>query len=405
MRIDVLTLFPEMFQGPTNESLLKKAQQKGLLSLEVVNLRDFTSDKHKTADDTPYGGGPGMVMKVDVVARALSSIVNRPSSVILLCPTGKQLTQQKVNELAKQEHLVLLCGHYEGVDERVREMVDEEISIGDYVLTGGEIPAMVLIDAVARHIPGVVKESESVKQDSYYDGLLDFPSYTRPEEFSGKKVPDVLLSGNHAEIAKWRREQALIKTRQRRPDLLAKANVYLALLHYPVYNKRQDIVSTCITGFDLHDIARCACTFGIKKYYVVNPLPAQREFAELIRSFWMDDSSLEFNWTRAEAFKLISIKESLDETIDAIIRAEGQKPTVVGTSAKAVGKTKFKDLKREMSGAKQPYLLVIGTGWGIADEVFERFDLILEPIIGKDEYNHLSVRSANAIILDRLLGR
>src|SRR3989339_2061634 len=225
MHIDILTLFPEMFQGPISESLLKKAQEKGLLSINVVNLRDFTSDKHKTADDTPYGGGPGMVMKVDVVARALSSIVNRPSSVILLCPTGKQLTQQKVNELAKQEHLVLLCGHYEGVDERVREMVDEEISIGDYVLTGGEIPAMVLIDAVARHIPGVVKEEKSVSQDSFYEGLLDYPSYTKPEDLDGEKVPEVLCSGRHKDIDSFRRKAALKKTLYRRPDLLAKATL------------------------------------------------------------------------------------------------------------------------------------------------------------------------------------
>src|SRR3989339_485215 len=225
MRVDVLTLFPEMFQGPMSESLIQKAREKGLLNLRVVNIRDFALDKHKTADDTPYGGGPGMVMKVDVVARALSSIVNRPSSVILLCPTGKQLTQQKVNELAKQEHLVLLCGHYEGVDERVREMVDEEISIGDYVLTGGEIPAMVLIDAVARHIPGVVKEEKSVSQDSFYEGLLDYPSYTKPEDLDGEKVPEVLCSGRHKDIDSFRRKAALKKTLYRRPDLLAKATL------------------------------------------------------------------------------------------------------------------------------------------------------------------------------------
>jgi len=214
-----------MFQGPLDESLLKKAQEKGLLSLNIVNLRDFTTDKHKTADDSPYGGGAGMVMKVDVIGKALSSVVSRQSLVILMCPTGKLLSQNKIREMAKEEHLILLCGHYEGVDERVREMVDEEISIGDYVLTGGEIPAMVLIDAVARHIPGVVKEEESVKKDSFYEGLLDYPSYTKPEEFEGKKVPEVLLSGHHAEIEKWRRKEALKRTLYRRPDLLAKADL------------------------------------------------------------------------------------------------------------------------------------------------------------------------------------
>lgn len=180
-------------------------------------------------------------------------------------------------------------------------------------------------------------------------------------------------------------------------------NVYIALLHHPVYNKRKDIVSTCITGFDLHDIARSALTYGIKKYYVVNPLPAQREFARRIIDFWMDEGSMEFNWTRAEAFKLISIKESLEETIDEITRDEGRKPKIVGTSAKPRGNSKFEDLKLEIRKSKHPFLLLFGTGWGMADEFFEKVDYILEPIPGESEYNHLSVRSATAIILDRLL--
>lgn len=234
MKIDILTLFPEMFQGAINESLLKKAQLRGLLSFNVVNIRDYALDKHKTADDTPYGGGSGMVMKVEPLFRAIENRKSKSlrqssgqvdSRVILMCPTGEKLTQEKINKLAKLDHLVLVCGHYEGVDERVRTMVDEEISIGDYVLTGGEIPAMVLIDAVARQIPGVVKEEESVKNDSFYAGLLDYPSYTRPEEFEGQRVPDVLLSGNHAEIDRWRRTEALRRTLIRRPDLLAKVDL------------------------------------------------------------------------------------------------------------------------------------------------------------------------------------
>lgn len=179
--------------------------------------------------------------------------------------------------------------------------------------------------------------------------------------------------------------------------------VYIALLHYPVYNKRKDIVTTCITGFDLHDIARSAITYGIKKYFVVNPLPAQREFARRIFDFWMDEESLEFNWTRAEAFKLISIKADLDEVIEEIKKIEGIKPKVIATSAKAKGDLKFKNFKLEIDSSI-PYLILFGTGWGLADEVFKKVDHILEPIRGISDYNHLSVRSAVAIILDRLLG-
>lgn len=222
MRIDVLTLFPEMFQGPMSESLLKKAQEKGLLSLRIVNIRDYASDKNKTVDDTPYGGGPGMVMKPDVLADAISSTGGR---VILMCPTGKRLTHEKVEDLSGYEHLTIVCGHYEGVDERVRKMVDEELSIGDYVLTGGEIPAMVLVDAVARQVPGVIKEDESVRRDSFYNSLLDYPSYTKPDEYNGERVPEVLLSGNHKKISSWRRERSLEKTLRLYPGLLAKANL------------------------------------------------------------------------------------------------------------------------------------------------------------------------------------
>lgn len=208
------------------ESLIKKARDKGLLNINLVDIRDFTADKHKTADDTPYGGGPGMVMKPEPLTKAIKKVMGPRSKVILLCPTGTTLDQEKAKALANEEHLILICGHYEGIDERIRnKYVQEEISIGDYVLTGGEIPAMVIIDCISRLIPGVVKEDESVRRDSFYEGLLDYPSYTRPEEFEGEKVPEVLLSGNHKEIEDWRRKESLKKTLEKRPDLLVKAKL------------------------------------------------------------------------------------------------------------------------------------------------------------------------------------
>ena len=219
MQFDVLTLFPEMFE-PIKQSILGKAIENEKVKLKLVNIRDFSKDKHKKVDDTPYGGGAGMVMKPDVVYDAYKSVYEENAKVIYLSPQGKTLNQKKVEELSKEKHLILLCGHYEGIDQRVIDkIVDEEISIGDYVLTGGEIPAMVLIDTVSRYIDGVLNQ-ESIKEESFSQGLLEYPQYTRPEIFEGEKVPEILLSGHHENIEKWRQEQALKITKQKRPDLL-----------------------------------------------------------------------------------------------------------------------------------------------------------------------------------------
>ena len=219
MQFDVLTLFPEMFE-PIKQSILGKAIENEKIKLKLVNIRDFSKDKHKKVDDTPYGGGAGMVMKPDVVYDAYKSVYEENAKVIYLSPQGKTLNQKKVEELSKEKHLILLCGHYEGIDQRVIDkIVDEEISIGDYVLTGGEIPAMVLIDTVSRYIDGVLNQ-ESIKEESFSEGLLEYPQYTRPEVFEGKKVPEILLSGHHENIEKWKKEQALKITKQKRPDLL-----------------------------------------------------------------------------------------------------------------------------------------------------------------------------------------
>lgn len=225
MKFDVLTLFPEMFE-PMKQSIIGRAIDKGLLEVNLVNIRDFSKDKHKKVDDTVYGGGAGMLMKPDVVYEAFKSVKSEKSKVIFLSPQGKKLCQNKVEELAKQEHLILLCGHYEGIDQRVIDkIVDEEISIGDYVLTGGEIPAMVLIDSVSRYIDGVIT-GESTSEESFSgEGLLEYPQYTRPEEFEGMKVPEVLQSGHHENINKWRRKEAIRITYQKRPDLLEKVNL------------------------------------------------------------------------------------------------------------------------------------------------------------------------------------
>lgn len=224
MKIDILTLFPEMFAGVLGSSMLKKAEEKEAVTYSLENFRRFSNNKHLTVDDYPYGGGAGMVLKPQPIFDAVSHLTEKTDAkprIILLCPQGDRFDQSKAEELAQEEHLIFICGHYEGYDERIREhLVTDEISIGDYVLTGGELGAMVVIDSVVRLLPGVLGNEDSPIHDSFSTGLLEHPHYTRPADFRGMKVPDVLLSGNHAKIAEWRKEQSLKRTRERRPDLL-----------------------------------------------------------------------------------------------------------------------------------------------------------------------------------------
>jgi len=230
MRIDVLTIFPEVVHGGVDYSIVKRARDKGLLSVFVHDLRDHTTDKHRTTDEPPYGGGAGMVMKPEPIFAAAEHVKNEywteQSKIILTSPQGEVFTQARAAELSQCPHLVFICGHYEGVDERVREhLVAEELSIGDYVLTGGELPALVILDAVIRLMPGVLGDEQSALEESFSEGLLEYPQYTRPADFRGWTIPEVLLSGHHAEIAKWRRRESLRRTLARRPDLLAEATL------------------------------------------------------------------------------------------------------------------------------------------------------------------------------------
>ncbi|MBN1263511.1 MAG: tRNA (guanosine(37)-N1)-methyltransferase TrmD [Candidatus Pacebacteria bacterium] len=241
MKIEILTLFPEMFVGPLSQSILKRAQKKGILQIKIHNLRNWANDPHKTVDDRPYGGGAGMILKIEPVYKAVCDLKSKNQKVILLTPQAQVLKQKKVRELSALKNLILICGHYEGIDERIRRhLVDEEISVGDYILTGGEIPAMVLTDAITRLIPGVLKKKEATKNESFSaleltdysqaeskigkqpkpKSLLDYPQYTHPRSFRGWSVPKVLLSGNHQKIKNWRQNQSLKRTRSRRPDLL-----------------------------------------------------------------------------------------------------------------------------------------------------------------------------------------
>jgi tRNA (guanine37-N1)-methyltransferase len=411
-----------MLASALGHSILRKAQERNLISVRAIDLRDYTTDKHRTADDYPYGGGQGMVMKPEPLVTAIEDVRRNSAAarVVLLSPKGKLFRQKDAARLAGETEIVLVCGRYEGVDARIDAFVDEELSIGDYTLSGGEPAANVVIDAVSRLIPGVLGNESSAGEESFSDGLLEYPQYTRPEEFRGMKVPQVLLSGDHDRIKQWRREMSLEITRARRPDLFAnaaltadekrrwrgvRAPVFVALLHHPVYDKNGQVVTTAVTNMDIHDIARSGRTYGIKGFFVVTPVKALQKLALKIIAHWEAGYGSQYNVTRKEALALARISDSLDNVIVEIESECGEKPAIVVTSAKPGGiRTSFTELREMLQKEFRPILILLGTGWGLTQEVFSQADYILESIQGPTDYNHLSVRSAAAIILDRLLG-
>jgi len=421
LKFTLITIFPHMLDSALGHSILKKAQEKGLIEVEQVDLRAYTHDRHHVTDDSPYGGGQGMVMKPEPLAAAIEDArrKNAQARVILLAPQGRVFNQSAAARLANEKEIVLICGRYEGIDERVKTFVDEELSIGDYTLTGGEPAANVVIDAVARLIPGVLGNENSPAEDSFSDGLLEYPQYTRPEDFRGMKVPEVLLSGDHEKIAQWRREQSVTLTRQRRPDLLtnsdfkisaktqaAQAAVYVALVHYPVYDKNHHVVTTAVTNMDIHDISRSGRTYGVKGFYVVTPVKALQKLALKIIDHWETGYGSEYNVTRKQALEITRIANCLDDVIIDIERESGEKPAIVVTSARPMGvRTSFAALRDMLNNKTRPFLIIFGTGWGLTETIISQSDYVLEAVEGYTDYNHLSVRSAAAIILDRLMGR
>lgn len=420
----VITIFPQMFASFLGHSILKRAQEKNLVKINLIDLRDYTTDKHRMTDDYPYGGGQGMVMKPEPLVAAIEAArkTNPQARIVLLAPHGRVFRQSEAQRLAGENEIVLLCGRYEGLDERVKAFIDEEISVGDYTLSGGEPAANIVIDAVTRLIPGVLGNENSTVEESFSDGLLEYPQYTRPEEFRGMKVPEVLLSGDHQRIKDWRREKSLAITRQRRPDLIAAANltgaataskkprrapIYVALLHHPVYDKNHQVVTTAVTNMDIHDICRAGKTYGIQGFYVVTPVKPLQKLALKIIDHWEVGYGSQYNVTRKDALALARISDNLDDTIINIEKENGQKPLIVATSARDTGteRTSFVALQDMLQSMTRPFLVIFGTGWGLTETIISQADYVLEAVEGDSDYNHLSVRSAAAIILDRLLGR
>ncbi|ACY15022.1 tRNA (guanosine(37)-N1)-methyltransferase TrmD [Haliangium ochraceum] len=432
VRFTVVTIFPEMFASVIDASVFGRARAAGLVQVDFIDPRDFTSDRHRTVDDAPYGGGPGMVMKAEPLLAAIEagSRVEPAPHRIFLTPAGAPLAQKRVIELAGLPHLLLLCGRYEGVDERVSELgIDEEISVGDFVLTGGELGAMALMDAVARYVPGVLGESASTDEESFSENLLEYPQYTRPALVRERGVPDILNSGHHERIRQWRRQQALMRTAERRPDLLARhrfsdedralwtrepgadpaGRSYVALAHHPVYDRNRRIVTSAVTNFDIHDIARSTATYGLAGYFAVTPVAAQREKIDRIVSVWGGAAQPPPPGQdhRMDALSLVRTAADLAAAREAIEREHGAPPLVVATSARRGERAlSFAALRATLHReSERPVLLIFGTGWGLIDELVAAADYLLVPIEGRPHFNHLSVRSAVAIILDRLFGQ
>ncbi|MEZ4362310.1 MAG: tRNA (guanosine(37)-N1)-methyltransferase TrmD [Kofleriaceae bacterium] len=445
MKISVITILPELVEGGLSAGVVARAAEVRRfvpgeasadgapprpLTVTTVNPRDFATDRHRSVDDTPYGGGPGMVMKPEPLLAAIAAAVaqhpDAPAHRVLLSPVGRPLDQAKVRALAARPHLVLVCGRYEGLDERIiEEAIDEEVSLGDYVLSGGELGALVVLDAVARLLPGVLGEPTSAAEESFSDDLLEYPQYTRPWALGARQVPEILASGNHAAIASWRRARSLERTARRRPELFDRhrltpadrklvaampwldvaARTYVALVHHPVLDKAGAVVTSAVTNLDLHDIARSCRTFGLAGYFVVTPVEAQQDKVRHISRMWQEQEGLDH---RASALELVRPVASLEQAI-AELTTDTLAPRVVATSANPQS---FPGLPhgpaRALLGVARedlrPNLLVFGTGWGLAERLNPLIEHVLAPVEGRPSWNHLSVRSAVAILLDRLFG-
>ncbi len=421
LHFNIITIFPEFFSSPFKCGLLGKAIEKGIISVSFINPRDFAEDKHKSVDDKPYGGGPGMVFSLPPLVSAIRSLPN-PGKLLLLTTKGKVFDNKTAKRLAQKHIITFICGRYEGIDARIENIFDiEPLSIGDFVLTGGESACLCMIEAISRFLHGFMGKADSLKEESFSNNLLEYPQYTRPSEFEGHSVPKILLSGNHKEIEIWRKKKALETTLINRPDLIDKAslsqedllllreidkhklgrNLYIALLHWPILNKHKEITSVSITNLDIHDIARITATYSLGGYFLITPLKDQQLLANRIISYWSQGFGAKTNPLRSIAIKKVKVLSSLEDVKDYIEEKTGEKPLIFGTSARFKGTItshQIRDLLKEKA-----ILLLFGTGYGISFKHLKGINGVLRSVRFLDKYNHLSVRSAVSIVVDRIL--
>ena len=430
-RFHIVTLFPEFFESPLSTALMGRAREAGIVDCSFHDPRQFSTDKHRHVDDRPYGGGPGMVMQGEPLARALRSI-ERPGRMLFMAPGGRPLTQDMVRELAREDDLTIVCGRYEGIDARLLQLFPlEPVSVGDIVLNGGESAALSVLEAVSRLMPGFMGKEESGDDESFSHGLLEYPHYTRPENFEGLTVPDVLQSGDHERIANWRRQESVRATLRMRPEMLNEAPLYredvqtladtprerpgrnlsFCLVHYPVSLGPKKIGASSLTNLDIHDIARISRSYAMGSFYPVTPLRDQLRVLEEILRHWTRGPGGTGNADRAQALGLVQPATSLEEAVAHMTAQHGTRPRLVASSAVWPAKGKAsqpgrmpmtpRDVRRWCD--QGPVMLCLGTAQGLAPEVLEQCEGTLRPVrfLG---YNHLSVRSAAAILADRILG-
>lgn len=426
MTISIATLFPDLYKAFLNTSLIKRAQEQGIVDFDITTLFDYAVSKERV-DGPTFGHKAGMLIKPEVIESAINFHENKHGNAykIFFSPHGKKFDQKIAkniaNNLQEKKHLLLLPARYEGMDVRAEEeYADEIISIGDFVLMGGDIPAMLLLEAVLRNVPGVVGNQESVNLDSFSGSFLDYPEYTAPVVWKNRTVPEVIRSGDHKKIKKWQEDIALERTLLqnfewfRQNAQLADYNKalkkipghYIALMHSEINLPGNLIGNTSVTSLDIHDIARSARTYGFQGYFIVTPLIDQQKIVKKLLDFWKTGEGIDYNPHRHEALDYVNLHASLDDVIAQIEATEGKKPILIATSAKfqeEIPLISFYD-QAKIWNQKRPVLLILGTGRGLSSQLVSRCDYALLPLKGLSEFNHLSVRSAAAIIFDRWLG-
>ncbi|HSC25447.1 MAG TPA: RNA methyltransferase [Candidatus Babeliales bacterium] len=428
MNISILTVFDQLYAPFVHTSLVGRAQEKEIVHIHVQSFFSYVEPKERI-DAPTFGPGAGMLIRPTVVQKAIEDKEARYGKAfkIFFSPRGEKIDQRMFEHIAAQGqkcgHIMIIPARYEGMDARVEEeYADLVLSVGDFVIMGGDVPAMLLLEGVLRLIPGVVGKEESVRRESFNGPFVDFPSYTEPVEWKDKRVPDVIRSGNHGAIEEWRNDHAVQKTvrdhfawlRSQKLTLGDRQLAYCYIPHHYVALMHSDVLIgderkpgvTSVTSIDIHDIARSSKTYGVKEFFIVTPLLDQQKIVNTMLDFWKKGIGFEYNRCRYDAIQLVQIGGSFDEIVKNIEEKEGKKPLIVATSAQVTGLQQvisFGDQKKVWQ-ADRPILILFGTGQGLSSAIIERSDYVLLPIDGFSDFNHLSVRSAVAIILDRWLG-